>query len=151
MKSPYVPTAHKHVFEQQQGAVQKGWGSQSGEWGSGRGCISLGSTDRARMASVCRLAKTNTAQRRREAVMGEQMNHHSDAAFLKTVPARAKPGPVVSCCPLWYTARASMTHGQWCAKISRPISHGARPARSQGLPLLPPPEELNEGFVMTRV
>lgn len=39
-----------------------------------------------------------------EVAIGEQLNHHSHAASRKIVTAREKLGPVVSCCPLWYTA-----------------------------------------------
>lgn len=34
-----------------------------------------------------------------ESVIREQLNHHSLSASQKTVTARVKPGPVVSCCP----------------------------------------------------
>lgn len=83
--------------------------------------------------------------------MGGQLNHHSQAASRKTVTARAKPGPVVSCHPLWYIARAANDSRPVCAKSSRPIADRARPAQSQGHPhcsLLP--RSFMRGLTMTR-
>lgn len=108
--------------------------ARAGSRASGSGCVSLSSTDRGRKGSTCQSAKTNTAQHCRgwEGGRAEQLSHHSHAASRKPVAARAQPGPVVSGHLPGTQLGLSVTHGQWCAKTSRPISKGARPMQGHG-------------------
>lgn len=66
--------------------------------------VALTEPGRVPRADWPRQTQSNTD---RKAAIGEQLNHHSHAGSRKIVAARVKPGPVVSCRPLWYTARAS--------------------------------------------